>query len=717
MGNVSRLARRRSRGVIAILAALLMIVMLAMVAFAADIGYIMLVRTQLQVAADSSAMAAAASTGLSRGDMVNIAKQYAGYHDAGGRKALLLDKDVEYGTWDAYDRIFTPSATPGNAVRVTLRTDATTGGQSPLFFGKFFNKTSFASSASAVAMANPRDIAFVVDLSGSMNDDTEACWATSAINSTFASQGYGTIGNQLMQDLFNDFGFGAYPGTTEYLGQPAGVPQNQYAYAELTKDGGYLTGASIPSQYRIDSNDNENTRKKKAYSWIIDYQIARIMPKALPAPNSSVNYAYWERYLDYLSRTVSITPPAPTPPTTPTTPATPTTPTTPTAPTTPTVPTPKPTIGMTQPDRHRNLSAAWQAKSTENTSQRMTQFAADRQLAMAPGPMETLLMSQALLGALGQPPMNRGTIPPNTGSYKVTGFNNPNTSTYPTASSSVPSGYRNKIGYVTYVQFMMDYGRDLKPISNTFAPLSRSSASCPLHSEVTAGGTFSFPPREQPMHAARRAMIAAIQIVMDRNSGIVNSTQGDRVSIVTFDTLNNGARIVCQLTNDYKAAMQACTDLQACGDIGATTATELGLIEAQKHIRPNSAGGKGRESTNRIVVLLTDGVPNLYKSSNGAIDKYILNNPSTNFYNNGAYWNDAALMQSKMMQNDHWRMFPVGVGLGCDYDFMDRMARMGGTANSSGQSARGSGNPAEYEQKLTDIFKKIITNPQVRLVE
>jgi hypothetical protein len=282
----------------------------------------------------------------------------------------------------------------------------------------------------------------------------------------------------------------------------------------------------------------------------------------------------------------------------------------------------------------------------------------------------------------------------------------------------VPSGYRNKIGYVTYVQFMMDYGRNLNPITGKYTPLSIYSGSCPRHSEATAGGTFSFPPREQPTHAARRALIAAIQIVKDRNSSITNSTQGDRVSIITFDTLTGGGpRIACALTNDYDSAMLACTDLQACGDVAATTATEAGLITAKKHIQPQSAGGQGRESTNKIVVLLTDGVPNLYQSSNAVISQYITDNASGNFYANGAYWCDAALMQSSMMQGNHWYLYPVGVGMGCDYGFMDRMARMGGTANSGGQSPRGSGNPAEYEQKLTDIFKKIITNPQIRLVQ
>ena len=48
---------------------------------------------------------------------------------------------------------------------------------------------------------------------------------------------------------------------------------------------------------------------------------------------------------------------------------------------------------------------------------------------------------------------------------------------------------------------------------------------------------------------------------------------------------------------------------------------------------------------------------------------------------------------------------------------MDRSARMGGTANQDGQSSRGSGNPAEYEQRLQTIFQNIITNPKARLVQ
>ena len=47
---------------------------------------------------------------------------------------------------------------------------------------------------------------------------------------------------------------------------------------------------------------------------------------------------------------------------------------------------------------------------------------------------------------------------------------------------------------------------------------------------------------------------------------------------------------------------------------------------------------------------------------------------------------------------------------------MDRIARMGPTANPSGQSPRTSGNPVAYEEEVSTIFHDIITNPQIRLV-
>ncbi len=681
------------RGVTLVLAAIFTVVMLGVIAFAIDLGHVVLVRTQLQVAADSAAMAAAASMGLPRNEMLAVANEYAGYHSAQAKSVELLDEEIEYGTWDTTTRTFTPSPTHGNAIRVTARTHASTTGESKMFFGKIFGRFSFAQKASAVAMANPRDICFVVDLSGSMNDDSEPCWATKAINKTFASDGYPTIGNDLVQQLYDDFGYGRYSGPEQYIGKPFRIKSNKWAYAELTRNGGPLTKRRIPRRYRIRNWDNETTRKRKAYSALIDYQIRRVMRNVKPTPNSSTNYAYWEKYLDYIIRPVKVAPLLPPPPP------------------------PKPPVGLLLPQHQLNWYAAWKADSSEESIPRLMPQNPEQQLAMAPGAWEGVLLPQLLVGVKpGTPPNSRGWLPPNQDSDRIHKFNNPNKSTFPNAKGVWQ--YRNQIGYRTYLQFMLDHGRDLKPVGGQYVPLSKHSQYCPWHDEETAGGTFSFPPRAQPMHAARRALIAAIQVVKERNASITDSQQQDWVSIVTFDTLSNGGPVVKQsLTADYDQAMLACTDLQAVGDKRSTTATESGMIVAREHICKESEGGQGRYSTNKIVVLLTDGLPNLYSSSNAEIDAFMAENSSDNFYGGGYYWFDAPLMQAMQMQMDKWYTFPVGVGLGTDYNFMDRMARMGETANDDGESSRGSGNPAEYEQRLTEIFEEIITNPKVRLVQ
>ena len=498
----------------------------------------------------------------------------------GSRPVQLNSNDVEYGTWDAETRTFTPSNKVCTAVRVTARTDPNSGGGTALFFGQVLGLTSVNQQASAVATCNPRDIAFVIDLSGTMNNDTDPR-NTSNLNSEYAAQGYPTIGTDLIQQVYNDFGFGTYPGPSQWIGQPLGVAKSG-CLTTLSSATGPLSKSTIPSQYRILSTDSSSVRKKKAYSWAMDVQLPQIMPNAIPAPNSASgsSYSYWASY-----------------------------------------------------------------------------------------------------------------------------FNDSRTSS------------QTDLGYSSYVSFMMYNGRDRKPDGVNYTPLSRLSPLCPYHSESTAGGAFRFPPREMPTHAGRRAIIAAIQLISDRNQNISDPNQQDKVSIITFDSLAGGA-ILQPLTSDYTAAMNACTQLQAGNDTAYNTATEVGLILASNHLKPASQGGAGRVSSNKIIVLLTDGMPNLYQSSSAAINTYRTQNPSRNFYGGtGNYAQDAALMQTSMVQGDNWYLFPVGIGLGCDYGFMDRMARMGATANQSGESPRGTGNPAAYEAVLTKIFQNIITNPKLRLVK
>ena len=52
---------------------------------------------------------------------------------------------------------------------------------------------------------------------------------------------------------------------------------------------------------------------------------------------------------------------------------------------------------------------------------------------------------------------------------------------------------------------------------------------------------------------------------------------------------------------------------------------------------------------------------------------------------------------ARSTDDENTAIYPVGIGLGTDYNFMDRMARVSGT-DKAGLSPRGSGNPADYEQ-------------------
>ncbi len=590
------------------------------VAFVVDVGRIVLIRSRLQVSADSAAMAGASLMDRPRNEMRAAAKKHAARTSTGTGTVRLRGADVEYGVWDAARRSFSPLPGRGNAVRVTSRVDESGDRPTRLFFAWMFDRCSFTAKASAVAVAVPRDMAFVVDLSGVMNDDTEPCWATEEINDAFASKNGLPAGDAFMQQLYDDFGFGSFSDQQcQYVGSRWAVEQDKWAYARLTEDGGPLTGEDIAPLYRIRSGDDQRTRKRKAYSAIIDEQIARIMPSAKPRPDSSLHYAYWEKYLDYVIYPVS----------------------------TPT----------------------------------------------------------------------RGRLPPGQDSDRIDRFGNARNRASARIGGHAPERFRNRIGYRTYVQFMMDHGRDSRPAGNRYVPLSRHSADCPRHLESTAGGTFSFPPREQPTHAVRRALIAALQNVKQRNASISDPNQRDWVSIITFDRLTGGGPVVAQpLTADYHEAMQACTLLQAVGDKNPSTATEAGLIAAGEHLRPSSSGGQGRLRANKIVVLITGGAPNLYVSSPDEINLSIGENQGNDFYENGNYAFDAPLVQAMRMKAQGWRVFSVGVGRETDHDFLDRLSRAGGTAGG-GRSSRGSGSPAEYEQRLVERLKEIIEDPKVRLVQ
>lgn len=715
-------------GVIIVLAAILLVAVFGFVSFTVDIGYITVVRSQLQSAADAAALGSAQDIPVGATTVRNAAKELAKLNDAAGQPVLLDDSDIELGYFDFDTKSFIVDPNQANAVRVTARAD-----DQQLFFAPIIGHDTADIQARSIAMLNPRDIVFVVDLSGSMNDDTEPCWATDALTAQFTPAGYPTVANDLMQQVYSDMGFGAFPGPVEYLGAPLGVVQDHYAYAEMTKDDGPLANASIPAIYQISPADSESVRKTKAYRWLIDHQIRQTMPNVIPAADSSTQFEYWSRYLDYIIRgSVVGEPPPPPPPTDdddddddPPPPNPP--------PTDPPPPKP-PTTGSLSPDSLpglKNLTPSLLAFSSFSPS--------IRSLSTASGVSVSIpYVAQPQSSRIGCP--RRGGepyvyLPPSHDGDRIYRFNNPNRSSFPSASA--PWGWRNWIGYRTYVQFMMDWGRNRSPqFSNSSnanpalagkTPLSTLHPSCPRHDELTAGGTFSFPPRTQPMHAVRRSLIAGIKLIADNNAFVAKGS-GDRVSIVTFDGLDDWHEptVVLPLTDDFDVAMLACTDLQAASDIGATTATEAGISLARRHLvtdssvsnpSGDSAGASGRKFASRVVVLLTDGMPNLWESDAADIDSYITANSNSDYYPTGYDWLNAPLIQASQFRvKDKGQLFSVGMGLGADYDFMDRLARTASTANG-GSSPRGAGNPAQYESTLIQTLESIILRPGSKLVQ
>src|SRR5262249_24877791 len=148
------------------------------------------------------------------------------------------------------------------------------------------------------------------------------------------------------------------------------------------------------------------------------------------------------------------------------------------------------------------------------------------------------------------------------------------------------------------------------------------------------------------------------------------------------------------LTSDYDSAMQSAATMQAVGYNGNSTATETGLIAAYNLIKAKNQGGHGREKSQKMGILLTDGVAHLQKSSNSTIASYRTSYPSSNYYGGGSdYPSDAALMQADTMNSGHWKLYALALGLAADYNFMDRMARMGGTADDNGHAPTTSGDP------------------------
>lgn len=164
-----------------------------MAALAVDTGLMYSAKQELQSAADAAALAAASQLGGTEGASAALseASTFSGLNEIMGDGAELVSSDMVLGhavmAGEKYE--FHANEQPYDAVRVTLRRQQGIGdGPVSLLFAKTFGMDGARLQASATAMLVPRDIALVIDLSGSMNDDSEL-----RHHKQFASEKAGTI--------------------------------------------------------------------------------------------------------------------------------------------------------------------------------------------------------------------------------------------------------------------------------------------------------------------------------------------------------------------------------------------------------------------------------------------------------------------------------------------------------------------------------------------
>lgn len=184
-------SRLRRAGIVP-LAALLMTFLVGMLAFSIDIGYICVVESELQNAADAAALAGAqqmqsafvsyyspgqnnqqqiytqvTSDTSSSTSPIPTAQQYASYNKAAGVNIQVPTTDISFWYYDG--TTFTAASYPNyfpNTIQVTTRRDNTANGPLGLFFAQIFGKSTTNLTATSRATIYAGDVSSLKVISG-----------------------------------------------------------------------------------------------------------------------------------------------------------------------------------------------------------------------------------------------------------------------------------------------------------------------------------------------------------------------------------------------------------------------------------------------------------------------------------------------------------------------------------------------------------------------
>jgi len=243
-----------------------MVFMMFMIACAVDVGYIYVMRAQLQRAVDAAALAGGQDLVNSLDAAQAKTTEYLVRNPVGSSMTAFNedelaakiatfqaehggDLEVVYGDWNTSSMSFTPSQSSPSSLQVTM-----TYPNLPFFFGRVLGHEHFSITASSTAMFQPRDIVLVLDFSASMNDD-------SAFNA-IGKLPQATVEASL-QNCWNDLGPPAYGdmGFTPAWVVADGVPQNDAAQlphitVEYQQTSAYVTSTHSLTSVRLTFSDS-----------------------------------------------------------------------------------------------------------------------------------------------------------------------------------------------------------------------------------------------------------------------------------------------------------------------------------------------------------------------------------------------------------------------------------------------------------------------------
>jgi hypothetical protein len=177
----SRSSTAQPRGAVLPLLAVSMVALMGFVALAVDIGMVVLARTQCQNAADGAAMAGAralnglSSSGYDAANAPTIATSSAATNKVETKAVQSSQVQIQVGsyTYDYTQNLFVQNIpTASNDTPNLVQASVSSTGKN--LFGQFLGGAlgTFNVSATATAVHRPRDVAVIMDLSGSMRFDS-----------------------------------------------------------------------------------------------------------------------------------------------------------------------------------------------------------------------------------------------------------------------------------------------------------------------------------------------------------------------------------------------------------------------------------------------------------------------------------------------------------------------------------------------------------------